>query len=242
MADQAQRQADLPRRVEYRDEVERLQRDTLEGIELVVGALDRSLEALAHQDIELADLVVADDDQIDGRYLQIHQGVLSLLARQTPVAADLRLLASLLHVIRNMERMGDQCVNISKLIPVTGHDPSTDPEILRMIEEMGLAVREIVRQAMKAFQEQDPSLAADLAERDVKVNQLNRAIFRRALEVGGDMDMREWAMTMTLVARCLERVGDNAVDIGEQIAFVVTGVFREFADASQSERGEPSRG
>lgn len=242
MAERTHQQADLPRRVEYRDEVERLQRDTLEGIELVVGALDRSLEALAHQDIELADLVVADDDQIDGRYLQIHQGVLSLLARQTPVAADLRLLAALLHVIRNMERMGDQCVNISKLIPVTGHDPSTDPEILRMIEEMGLAVREIVRQAMKAFQEQDPSLAADLAERDVKVNQLNRAIFRRALEVGGDMDLREWAMTMTLVARCLERVGDNAVDIGEQIAFVVTGVFREFADASQSERGEPSRG
>ena len=242
MNEPAQQQADLPRRVEYRDEVERLQRDTLEGIELVVGALDRSLEALAHQDIELADLVVADDDQIDGRYLQIHQGVLSLLARQTPVAADLRLLAALLHVIRNMERMGDQCVNISKLIPVTGHDPSTDPEILRMIEEMGLAVREIVRQAMKAFQDQDPSLAADLAERDLKVNQLNRAIFRRALEVGGDIDLREWAMTMTLVARCLERVGDNAVDIGEQIAFVVTGVFREFADASQSERGEPSRG
>jgi phosphate transport system protein len=242
MNEPAHKQADLPRRVEYRDEVERLQRDTLEGIELVVGALDRSLEALAHQDIELADLVVADDDQIDGRYLQIHQGVLSLLARQTPVAADLRLLAALLHVIRNMERMGDQCVNISKLIPVTGHDPSTDPEILRMIEEMGLAVREIVRQAMKAFQDQDPSLAADLAERDLKVNQLNRAIFRRALEVGGDIDLREWAMTMTLVARCLERVGDNAVDIGEQIAFVVTGVFREFADASQSERGEPSRG
>ena len=223
-----------PHRLQYQGEIARLERDTLEGIELVVGALDRALEALAHQDIELAELVVADDDRIDGRYLQIHQGVLSLFARQAPVAGDLRLLAALLHVIRNMERMGDQCVNISKLIPVSGTAPPTDPQILSMMEEMGLAVREIVRQAMKAFQSRDADMAVDLAERDQKVNDLNKAIFRRALEVGNDLELREWAMTMTLAARCLERVGDNAVDIGEQIAFVVTGVFREFADASQA--------
>ena len=229
----------MTQRIGYQEEIARLERDTLEGIELVVGALDRSLEALAHQDIELADLVVADDDRIDGMYLQIHQGVLSLFARQAPVAADLRLLAALLHVIRNMERMGDQCVNISKLIPVTGESPSTDPEILSMIEEMGLAVRDIVHQSMKAFENRDAEMAADLAERDAKVNQLNRRIFRRALEVGSDFETREWAMTMTLVARCLERIGDNAVDIGEQIAYVVTGVFREFADASQGDRDQP---
>jgi phosphate transport system protein len=131
-----------------------------------------------------------------------------------------------------MERMGDQCVNISKLIPVSGEAPPTDPQILSMLEEMGLAVRDIVRQAMKSFETRDENMAADLADRDQKVNDLNRAIFRRALEVGNDLEMREWAMTMTLAARCLERVGDNAVDVGEQIAFVVTGVFREFADAS----------
>jgi len=226
-------------RLQYQEEVARLERYTLEGLELVIGALDRALEALAHQDLELAELVVADDDRIDGMYMQIHQGVLSLLARQTPVASDLRLLAALLHVIRNMERMGDQCVNISKLIPVSGDAPPTDPEVLSMIEEMGLAVREVVRQSMKAFETRDAAMAADLAERDAKVNQLNRRIFRRSLEAGGDVAMREWAMTMTLVARCLERVGDNAVDIGEQIAFVVTGVFREFADASQADRDVP---
>ena len=229
----------VPHRVQYQDEIARLERDTLEGIELVVGALDRALEALAHQDLELAELVVADDDRIDGMYLQIHQGVLSLLARQAPVAGDLRLLAALLHVIRNMERMGDQCVNISKLIPVSGPAPSTDPEILNMMEEMGMTVREVVRQSMQAFKNRDAEMASDLSARDAKVNQLNRRIFRRALEVGGDVETREWAMTMTLVARCLERVGDNAVDIGEQIAFVVTGVFREFADASAADRDAP---
>jgi len=229
----------VPRVMTYEDELARLQRDTLEALDLVIGALDRALEALAHQDLELADLVVADDDRIDGMYMQIHQGILSLLARRTPVAGDLRLLAALLHVIRNMERMGDQCVNISKLIPVSGENPSTDPEVLSMIEEMGLAVREIVRQAMHAFEAKDSEMAADLSERDAKVNQLNRRIFRRSLEVGNDIETREWAMTMTLVARCLERIGDNAVDIGEQIAYVVTGVFREFADASHADRDAP---
>ncbi len=108
-----------------------------------------------------------------------------------------------------------------------------------MMEEMGLTVRQIVRQSMQAFKKRDADMASDLSARDAKVNQLNRRIFRRALEVGGDVDTREWAMTMTLVARCLERVGDNAVDIGEQIAFVVTGVFREFADASAADRDAP---
>jgi phosphate transport system protein len=229
----------LPHKVQYQDELARLVRDTLEGIELVVGALDRALEALAHQDIELAELVVADDDRIDGRYLQIHQGALSLLTRESPAPGEVRLLAALLHVIRNMERMGDQCVNISKLIPVSGKRPTTDPEILSMIEEMGLAVRDLVRQAMKAFEMRDATMAADLAERDRKVNNLNRRIFRRALEVGNDDEVREWAMTMTLAARCLERVGDNSVDIGEQIAFVTTGVFREFADASHADDPDP---
>ena len=85
--------------------------------------LDRALEALEHQDVELAAIVIADDDRIDGRYLEVHQGILSLLALQAPVAGDLRLVAALLHVIKHIERMGDQCVNIAKLIPLVGHEP-----------------------------------------------------------------------------------------------------------------------
>ena len=75
-------------------------------------------------------------------------------------------------------------------------------------------------------------LAQDLVRQDAEINRLNRAIFKRAVEVGDDLDMREWAMFTVLIARCLERIGDNAVDIAEQVVFVVTGLFREFADAS----------
>ena len=93
------------------------------ALDIVIEQLDRALEALEHQDIELATFVIADDDRIDGRYLEVHQGILSLLALQAPVAGDLRLVAALLHVIKHIERMGDQCVNIAKLIPLVGHEP-----------------------------------------------------------------------------------------------------------------------
>ena len=179
-------------------------------------------------------MVVADDDRIDGRYLEVHQGVLSLLARQAPVATDLRIVAALLHVIRCVERMGDQCVNIAKLVPLSGHEQPKDAEILEAIERMGALARAQVLQAKDAFATRSDSLARALASQDEEINALNRQIFRRAVHIGDDPDLREWAMFMVLVARCLERVGDNTVDIAEQTVFVITGLFREFADASGS--------
>jgi len=190
------------------------------------------LEALEHQDVELAQIVILDDDRLDGRYLEVHQGILSLLALQAPVAGDLRLVASLLHVIMHIERMGDQCVNIAKLIPLSGYEPPRRAEILERLLRMGRSARSEVVQAKAAFSGRDVALAEDLVRQDREINQLNREVFRWAIEVGEDPDTREWAMHMTLVARAIERIGDNAVDIGEQVAFVVNGLFREISDSS----------
>jgi phosphate transport system protein len=219
-------------RVHFRDELARLETQALGALDLVVGALDRTLEALHHRDIELASIVIQDDDRIDGRYLEVHQGILSLLALQAPVASDLRIVAALLHVIKHAERMGDQCVNIAKVLPITGYDPPVDDGMLRTISRMGALARSEVGQAKQAFLLRDVGLAEDLVRQDEEVNQLNREVFQRAVDIGTDADRREWAMTMMLVARALERIGDNAVDVGEQVAFVVTGLFREFSDAS----------
>jgi phosphate transport system protein len=219
-------------RAHFQDELRGLEEQTLGALDLVVVALDRTLEALEHQDIELASIVVNDDDRIDGRFLEVHQGILSLLALQAPVAGDLRTVAALLHVIKHAERMGDQCVNIAKVMPLVGHDPPADPALLDRIFRMGRLARSEVAQAKQAFTLRDVSLAQDLVRQDEEVNALNREVFRLAVEIGTDEDRREWAMTMMLVARALERIGDNAVDIGEQVAFVVTGLFREFSDAS----------
>jgi phosphate transport system protein len=225
-------------RVNFQEGLRRLEEQALEGLDLVVAALDRAMEALTHQDIELASLVIADDDRIDGRYLEVHQGILTLLAREAPVATDLRTVAALLHVIKHVERMGDQCVNIAKLIPLSGHQPPVREEILDRILRMGALARSEVAQSKQAFSRRDVALAEDLVRQDEQINRLNREIFRVALEIGGDdADTREWAMTMILVARALERIGDNAVDVGEQTAFVVTGLFREFSDASHPSLG-----
>jgi phosphate transport system protein len=219
-------------RVEYQEELDRLEASALGGVDLASAALSRTLEAVEHQDVELAQIVVADDDRIDGRYLEVHQALITLLATQAPVATDLRLISALLHVLKNIERMGDQCVNICKLIPLTGNEPPSDQEMVKLILTMGGQTKTLLSQAKRAFGDRDIELARDLVRQDDVVDNLNRECFRLALEIGDDADRREWAMTMLLGARAIERIADNAVDIGEQVAFVVTGLFQEFEDAS----------
>jgi phosphate transport system protein len=219
-------------RANFQQQLHELEARALGGLDLVIEQLDRVMEALTHQDVELAQMVVDDDDRVDGRYLEVHQGILSLLALQAPVAGDLRLVAALLHTMEHLERMGDQCVNIAKLIPLSGHEPPVRQEVLSALSKMGASARSEVAQCKAAFAARDVGLAEDLVRQDREINRLNREIFRLAIDVGDDPDTREWAMHMILVARALERIGDNAVDIGEQVAFVVTGLFREFSDSS----------
>jgi phosphate transport system protein len=228
-------------RTHFQEELAKLEVQALGGLDMVVGALDRALETVQQQDIELASMVIADDDRIDGRYLEVHQGVLSLLALQAPVAGDLRLVAALLHIMKNIERMGDQTVNMAKLVPLAGHEPPSDARILADIQAMGEQARQQVVQSKQAFERRDVNLAQDLVRQDDEIDRLNKDVFHLALEIGDDPDTREWAMHMTLVARCVERIGDNAVDIGEQTVFVVTGLFREFEDASHPEYARPQR-
>ena len=219
-------------RQRFKEELSSLEAHALGALDIVTTQIDRSLEALEHQDVELAEMIVADDDRIDGRFLEVHQGILSLLALQAPVAGDLRLVAALLHTIKHIERMGDQCVNVAKLIPITGWEPPVDDDLLSTILRMGRQARSEVVQCKRAFAERDVPLAEDLVRQDREINRANREVFRRAIDIGDDPDTREWAMTMVMVARAFERVGDNAVDIGEQVAFVVSGLFREFSDSS----------
>jgi phosphate transport system protein len=223
-------------RLHYQEELANLEDRALGGLDLVTASLDRTLEAVEHQDAELAELVIADDDRIDGRYLEVHQEILTLLATQAPVATDLRLISALLHVMHSIERMGDQCVNISKVIPLTGYEAPQRSEMLDRILRMGKQARFMISQAKRAFGSRDVELARDLVHQDDLIDDLNKECFQIAVQVGEDQDIREWAMTMMLVARAIERIGDNAVDIGEQVAFVVTGLFREFEDASHPGR------
>jgi phosphate transport system protein len=221
-------------RIEFREQLQELERAALSSADIAVIALEKAIEAVLNADSELASIVVEEDDLLDGRYLEVHQGILSLLARQSPVASDLRLVSALLHTIVHIERMGDLCVNMAKLVPLMGEQPPGGEAILDKIEAAGAQARDQIKQAQKAFEERDFPLAEDLVTQDDLIDRLNREVFNAAVEIGGaDIEAREWAAHMMLIARYIERIGDHTVDVGEQIAFVISGLFREFTDASR---------
>jgi phosphate transport system protein len=221
-------------RFEFHEQLRELEQESLTTIELCGTALDQALEAVLQRDTELAVMVIEGDDRIDGRYLDVHQGILSLLARQNPVASDLRLVAALLHTIMHIERIGDLCVNIAKLVPLMGEAPTGAAEILAKLEAAGNQARDQLKQSQLAFEQRNVNLAENLVSQDDVIDALNRQIFQGAVEIGGsDPHAREWGAHAMLIARYIERIGDHTVDIGEQIAFVISGEFREFTDASR---------
>jgi phosphate transport system protein len=221
-------------RLHLRDEIKALEKRALSGMDIVADQVDRTMRVVVDRDFALADMVIADDDRIDGRFLEVHQEILTLIARQAPVATDLRLLAALLDVIRRIERMGDQCVNICKVLLLSPPAPSDDLQLTARILDMGRKARALALESSKAFAARDVAAAEKLCEVDDEIDNLNREVFQIAVALAGDPEAREWAMRMTQVARAIERIGDNAVDIGEETAFVASGVYREFEDASHA--------
>jgi phosphate transport system protein len=222
-------------RFEFHEQLRELEQEALSTIDLVCVALDQAIEAVLNRDAELAVMVIEGDDRIDGRYLDVHQGILSLLARQSPVASDLRLVAALLHTIMHIERAGDLCVNIAKLVPLMGEPPVNSGEVLMKLQAAAAQAHDQLKQAQVAFEQRNIALAEDLTSQDDIIDSLNRQIFQEAIDTGGggDPHSREWAAHSMMMARYLERMGDHTVDIGEQIAFVISGEFREFTDASR---------
>jgi phosphate transport system protein len=222
-------------RLHLRDEIRTLEKQALSGLDLVADQIDRTMRVVVDHDFEMADMVIADDDRIDGRFLEVHQDILTLIARQAPVATDLRLLAALLDVIRRIERMGDQCVNICKVLLLAPPGPEDDLGLTDRILQMCRKARELSLNSGKAFAAKDVAGAEQLSAADDQIDEMNREVFQIAVALAGDPDAREWAMRMTQVARAIERIGDNAVDIGEETAFVASGVYREFEDASHTQ-------
>ncbi len=218
-------------RVALQEELDTLQANLHEEGELVLRALRGSINALAQRDPELADEVIAFDDEVDRQYLAIQAGIESLLARQTPVAADLRLVLAILHNNLHLERMADYCVTIAKLTKLV-YDVSPDPRLMAGFEEMGSRAEEMIRVALDSFAERDVAGAESLVDLDELIDRANRRVVQHVLALGSNVVLREWGLRMIIVSRCVERIGDHAVDIGEQTAYVVNGEFREFTDAS----------
>jgi phosphate transport system protein len=218
-------------RVGLQEELDQLEASLQEEGELVRRALRGALNALEQQDEELADEVIAFDDEVDRCYFGIETGIQSLLARQAPAAMDLRLVLAILHNNLHLERMADYCVTIAKLTKLV-HDTPPDPTLTEALEDMGTRAEEMIQTALESFANRDVENAEALVEMDELIDGANRRVVHQILSLGADPDLREWGLRMLLVSRCLERIGDHAVDIGEQTAFLVSGQSREFTDAS----------
>jgi phosphate transport system protein len=218
-------------RLSFHESLAETEKELLTLGDLAATAVHRSVEALTNRDDALAEAVLAEDDAIDALYLRIDHGTLSLLALQSPVAADLRLISAVLHSCLHLERIGDQAVNVAKVHLIT-RDLSGSDQLRGQIREMGDLVVEMVRVALRAFETRDLGLVSRLPEMDDPVDRLNRRTHLEALKLADDPSALDWGIHMNLAARALERVGDNAVDIGEQVSYLITGEFQEFTDAS----------
>jgi len=219
-------------RATFQEELSQLEASLQEEGDLVLRALRSALNALARADSELADEVIAFDDLVDRRYVAIEEGVQSLLARQTPVAGDLRLVLAILRVNLHLERMADYCVTVAKLTKLMGGLGVSDEAISRSIEDMGRRAEEMIRVALDSFADRDNDKAQTLVSLDELIDRANRRATEDVLSLGDSPAEREYGLRMLVVSRCVERIGDHAVDIGEQVAYLVTGEFREFSDAS----------
>jgi phosphate transport system protein len=218
-------------RASFQEELDRIEATLQEEGELVLRALRGAVKAVEERDAELADEVIGFDDEVDRLYVQIESGIESLLARQTPVASDLRLVLAMIHINLHLERMADYCVTIAKLTKLApAVDP--DPRLLEGFDEMGSRAEEMIRVALDSFGNRDLEGAESLVQLDELIDRANRRVVEQLLALGAEPEMREYGLRMVLVSRALERIGDHAVDIGEQTAYLLTAEFREFTDAS----------
>ena len=216
----------------FHEELDRLEAELQTESDLVLRSLRAALSSLERHDLELAEEVIRFDDDVDAAYVQIETGIQSLLARQTPVAVDLRLVLAILHDNLHLERMADHCVTIAKLVKLSD-DPPANTRLFEAFEEMGSRAEEMIRVAVDSFAARDLARAESLVDLDELIDRANRNAVEHVFAIADDVDARRWGLRMLIVSRCLERIGDHAVDIGEQTAYLVTGEFREFTDASR---------
>lgn len=200
----------------------------------VLGMVDRAeqmvamaVEAICTSDVALAAQVIALDDEIDRTYLEVHSQWTTLMARFQPLGSDLRKMTVLLQLNQTFERMGDQCVNIAKVTKLNEGLPRVE-RMVEQIREMGDLVRPMIRTATEAYVRHDLEEARLLPAMDQPVDRLNANMYKEIVAVRSSPEMLEWASKILMVARALERIGDQAVDFAEQNAYLITGERAEF--------------
>jgi phosphate transport system protein len=210
-------------RVPLEDALSEAEARVLAELMVVREALRHAVRTVATGEAGSAEQVVEQAAELHRCYDDVHKRLLALIARQAPVAGDLRLATALLHVNDRLERMTAQCVNIVTLCRAFPANESASPRQLECLSGMADMADEQMAEAARVFTERDVEGARRLVEHDLGINESNLRCFALAISDGDDEARRETAFLVALMARAIERIGDNAVDIGRQAAFVATG-------------------
>jgi len=216
----------LARRSALVESLSEAEEGALAELDTVREMLMRAVDAALSGNREGADAVAVLSADLDRRYAEVHDCLLGLIARQGPVAGDLRLAMALLHVNDRIARMGAQCVNVATLCCAMPEGGRPSSKQLGCLSEMARLADEQLQEAARVFRERDLEGAHRLREHDQEINEHNRRCFDIAVRDGVDEARREAGFFVALMSRALERIGDNAVDVGQQADFAATGRLR----------------
>lgn len=208
----------------FHEELKDLKKEVIEVGYLVEEAIKMAMDSLVKGDVTLAEQVMKNDDLIDNKVLEVEEKGVSLIARQCPVAKDLRLIHSIFLINIHLERMGDLAFNISRSVRDMAEIPAEANEFINLLKNMGDKVLQLVGVSLKAFENLDPQLVDQLTQLDEPIDLFFKDFFKLLAGQAGSLSF-EWASNCILVCRWLERIADHAVDIGERVIYLVSGEF-----------------
>jgi phosphate transport system protein len=215
-------------RTGFHRELERLQDEVLVLGSMVEKATLRAVDALRGRDIAAARAIEAEDALVNRKRFEIEEAALLLIATQQPMASDLRRLAAILHIVTDLERMGDYAAGIAHICVQIGDEPLIKPliDVPRMAEK----ATGMLRRSLDAFIERDVIAAEQIAHEDDEVDDLYQQVYRELLTIMlANPRTIDQATHLLWVAHNLERVADRVQNICERVVFVVTGRMREFS-------------
>jgi phosphate transport system protein len=217
----------------FQKELEELKENLLTMAALVEEAIRSAVQSLVKRDSDLAQKTFQYEDRINKLEIAIDERCLKLLALRQPMAVDLRFITSAMKIITDLERMGDQAVNIAERVTSLNQEPQLKPYI--DIPKMAEIAQSMVKDVLDAFVNQDSKLARSVCERDDLVDRLNDQVFRELLTyMMSDPQTITRAVHLMIVCRCLERIADHATNIAEDVIFMVDArVIKHHADAEE---------
>lgn len=208
----------------FQDELDGVTSTLVELSTIVASAIDKATHALLTADLEEAEAVIAADDRVDQIQHELDSRIIDIIARQQPVASDLRALVTALRMSADLERMGDMAHHVAKIARIRHPQAAVPSELMLTIQEMGKVAKTIADKAGSVINSRDVDKALELERDDDAMDILHRKIFTTLLDDSWPHDT-ETAIDMTLVGRYYERFADHAVSVARRVYFLVTGKF-----------------